>query len=261
LSQLPTFVVTTQPPSNVNAGQGFGLVVRAEIGSTVDSSFNGHVTVFLASVPPGAPTTFSGGQVTVTAVNGVATFSGLTLQYGGDYTLQLVSSGTNAPEPTTTGAFHVNGPLPPPPPPPAGNPPTIIGESVVVSQKTNKKGKKVGKPVVTGYTITFSTAMNQTSLASATNYEIDVLKSIKTVTTKVGKRKIKTKVPVYARAGFTIPAASLMSNSVTLVLAGKQTFPKGGRIQVFAGGVDNSSGVALAQTVIRTISPKGTGIS
>ena len=101
--------------------------------------------------------------------------------------------------------------------------------------------------------------MNQTSLAAGTNYEIDLLKTIKTVTTKVGKKKIKTKVPVYQRVGFSV--TSVTSNTVKLTLAGKQTFPKGGRIQVFGGGVDNTSGVSLAQTVVLTISPNGKTIT
>jgi hypothetical protein len=152
------------------------------------------------------------------------------------------------------GTITISQPMPPPPPPP----PTILSESAVTTQKL-KKNKPVGKPILSGYTITFSTAMNQTSLAAGTNYEIDLLKTIKTVTTKVGKKKIKTKVPVYQRVGFSV--TSVTSNTVKLTLAGKQTFPKGGRIQVFAGGVDNTSGVSLAQTVVLTISPNGKTIT
>ena len=65
-------MVTTQPPISVAAGSGFGLVVTAEDGfGTIDTSFDGTVTVDDPSgvIPLGQ----------VTAVNGVATFSGLTL--------------------------------------------------------------------------------------------------------------------------------------------------------------------------------------
>ncbi len=378
LNVQPHFVVTT-PPAGVTAGQDFGMTVTGEYGAgIVDLLFNGTVTASVASVPTGGSSTV-GGNFSVPAVKGVATFSTLTLDKAvAGYALQAASTGTGAPLAVTTGAFSVSaaaatklvvtseptGPFstgggidftvaaedpfnnvdpnfagtvrvtlatnaggagtvlsgttslsispasatpasvtfsglslnkpgdgyalgissgslsstttnlfnvtvaPPPPPPPAPPPPppppppTIVSESVVLTQKVNKKTHKpTGKPTVSGYTITFSTGMDQTSLANGANYEIEVLKNIKTVTTKVGKRKIKTKVPVYASVGFTIPAADLTSNSVTMLLAGKQTFPKGGRIQVFAGGVDDTSGVSLAQTDILTISPKGNRIT
>jgi virginiamycin B lyase len=70
-------VVTQQPPSGVAAGAGFGLTVAAEDGAgNVITSFDGTVTVALGSNPGGATL---GGTLTATAVNGVATFSGLTL--------------------------------------------------------------------------------------------------------------------------------------------------------------------------------------
>ena len=66
-------VVTTQPPSTITAGSSFGLVVKAEDGlGNVDTNFNGSVSV---DSEDGYPL---GGTLTVTAVNGVATFSGLT---------------------------------------------------------------------------------------------------------------------------------------------------------------------------------------
>ena len=67
-------VVTAQPPASVTAGTGFGLTVTAEDNSgNVDTSFNGTVTVAMASNPGGATL---GGTLTATAQNGVATFSG-----------------------------------------------------------------------------------------------------------------------------------------------------------------------------------------
>jgi streptogramin lyase len=84
-------VVTQQPPSSVTAGSSFGLTVQAQDSSgNLLSSFNGTVTVALASNPGGATL---GGTVTATAVNGVATFSGLTLtKAASGYTL-VVSGG------------------------------------------------------------------------------------------------------------------------------------------------------------------------
>ena len=87
-------VVTQQPPASVTAGSSFGLTVTAEDGSgNVLTSFNGTVTVALGNNPGGGTL---GGTLTTTAVNGVATFSGLTLTMAGSgYTL-VTSSGLYA---------------------------------------------------------------------------------------------------------------------------------------------------------------------
>jgi hypothetical protein len=97
-------VVTTAPPSNVTAGVSFGLTVAAETGSgAVDPTYNGPVTLALASNPGGATL---GGTLTGTAVNGVATFSGLTLNKAGSgYTLIASGSGLSS---TTTNPFGVS---------------------------------------------------------------------------------------------------------------------------------------------------------
>ncbi len=70
--------VATQPPNSVTAGTGFGLVVDADTSGELDSSFDGTVTVSLVN-PPGGATL--GGTLSVTASDGVATFSGLTLTW------------------------------------------------------------------------------------------------------------------------------------------------------------------------------------
>ena len=95
-------VVTTQPPATVTAGSGFGLTVAVEDSlGNVDTSFNGTVTVALASNPIGGTV---GGTLSVTAQSGVATFSGLTLNEPGGYTLSVSSSGLVT---ATTRAFDV----------------------------------------------------------------------------------------------------------------------------------------------------------
>ena len=84
--------VTAQPPENVTAGAGFPITVTAEDSyGNVDTSFNGPITIALASNPGGATL---GGTLTATAVNGVATFSNLTISSAGNgYTLQATSTG------------------------------------------------------------------------------------------------------------------------------------------------------------------------
>ena len=129
---------------------------------------------------------------------------------------------------------------------------------MVITKKHNKKGKKIGKPILSGYTITFSTAMDQTALATSANYEVAVT-SIKTKVVTMGHKRIRTKVTVFSPIAFSV--SNVTSDSVTLAPSGKQTFPKGGEIKVFHNGVDDTSGVFLAQDAILTIAPRGKTIS
>jgi hypothetical protein len=119
-------VVTAQPPATASAGAGFGLAVQAEdIAGNIDSTFTGNVTVALAANPGGSTL---GGTLTVTAVNGVATFTNLTLNRPGTgYTLR-VSAGSLAA--ATSGALSVTSN--PPPPPPVISEPTNITALVSV---------------------------------------------------------------------------------------------------------------------------------
>ncbi len=100
---VPQLVVTAQPPAVVTAGISFGLTVTAEDSSgNADTSFFGTVTVALGINPGGGSI---GGTLSVTAINGVATFSGLTLdEVGVGYTLSVSSSGLTA---ATSNAFDV----------------------------------------------------------------------------------------------------------------------------------------------------------
>jgi hypothetical protein len=95
-------LVLSGSPAAVTAGAGFVLTVSAEDSSgNVDASFQGPVTVSLAKNPAGG---VLGGVLTANAVNGVATFSGLTLDApGSGYSLQAVSDGFSQ----TSGDFSV----------------------------------------------------------------------------------------------------------------------------------------------------------
>ena len=97
-------VITTQVPTTVAAGNGFGFVVSAENSSgKVDTTFNGSVTVSLVNSGSNNPTL--GGTLTVTAVKGVATFSNLTVNETGTYALVVVSTGVAG---IVTAPFNVN---------------------------------------------------------------------------------------------------------------------------------------------------------
>ena len=90
--------IQTEPPASVAAGSPFGLTVQVE-----DSQGNpvsgGTVTVGLGNNPGGATL---GGTFTATVVDGVATFSDLTLsQPGTGYTLTVTDSSIAAAQTTT----------------------------------------------------------------------------------------------------------------------------------------------------------------
>ena len=84
-------VVTTTPPASVTANAPFGLTVTAEDGSgNIATTYTGPVTLVLSGGTSGA---VLGGTVTGTAANGVAAFTGLTINTAGTgYTLTASSS-------------------------------------------------------------------------------------------------------------------------------------------------------------------------
>ena len=85
-------MVTVQPPSSVEAGGPFGLVVTGEDGlGTVDPSFNGSVTLSLTDSFGFAETL--GGMATITAGNGAASFANLTVQPADTYILTATAPG------------------------------------------------------------------------------------------------------------------------------------------------------------------------
>jgi hypothetical protein len=255
-------VVTAEPPTAVNPGQGFSLTVEAEdsFGNIV-TSYSGSATVTLTNANLGGAGTVLSGTTTMTfspagSTPGLVTFTGLSVNNAGaGYTLSISSPTLSS---ATTNPFNVGTVTPPPPPPP---PPTIVSEVAVLSQKKNKKGKPIGKPTLSGYTITFSTAMDQTALGNHANFLV-ATKVIKTQRVKVGKKTINKKVTVLQPIGFSL--AKLTSNSVMVSLAGQQKFPKGGQITIIAaapGGVDSKSHVFLTHNGILAISPTGKRIT
>ena len=132
--------------------------------------------------------------------------------------------------------------------------PTVVSEEPLFMQKTNKKGKKVGKKVLTGFELDFSTAMNPASAGLAANYHVTF------TTTQRGKKKhgnMQKLVGVQARYDPT-------KHSVTLTLVGKQMFAQGGQITINAtapGGVSSETYDFLAAyDTVFNIQPKASTI-
>jgi prophage DNA circulation protein len=83
-------MISTQPPGSVTVNSGFGLVVTAlDAYGNVATSYGGNVTLALANNPGLSNLS---GKVTVTAVKGVASYSGLKLnRVANGYTIQARS--------------------------------------------------------------------------------------------------------------------------------------------------------------------------
>jgi FKBP-type peptidyl-prolyl cis-trans isomerase len=98
----PDSLSFTQQPTDTGAGDAISPAIRvtaiAPGGSSADTSFNGAVTIHLLE----AGTLL--GTTTVTAVNGVATFSGLSLDQAGTFAFVASAAGAN---PGYSSAFDV----------------------------------------------------------------------------------------------------------------------------------------------------------
>ena len=96
-------VITSQPPSSVTAGMGFGLTVSVEDQfGNLESGFGGSLAVSLVNGSAGSTL---GGPTAATAQGGVATFSGLELtSAGSSYELAVGATGLGS---VTSTAFSV----------------------------------------------------------------------------------------------------------------------------------------------------------
>ena len=188
-------------------------------------TYYGPVTISLPNEP--------GVSGTTSARNGVATFTGLTVSGAGQGgSIQISAAGFN---PISGPHVHIMQPSVP-------TPPTVQSELVLTTQKTNKKGKKIGKPVFTGFKLVFSEAMSPAITGSRAGYQVD-----KIITKTVKRKKMKSLVPV----GFT-PIYNQSNNSVSLMISGKNLFKLGGQITIVTtppNAVSSSAGVAALSGV------------
>jgi hypothetical protein len=239
-------VVTEQPPTTVTAGAGFTLQVSAEDPfDNIDPAFQGAVTLALGTNPGSASL---GGPVRVTAVGGIADFSGVTVSKGGNgYTLHATSGNL---ESATSDPFDVQTPPPPP------TRPTVTGERVeFIYLKFDKNHKPVGKPVV-AFILQYSAAMNTKTANSVSNYQVDwgALKKVK-------KKLVIVFHPVTFRATY-----NAATQSVTLKTSSPATtFAKGGELVINGSGntgVSSQAGALLDPDYTRfKISPNARAIS
>jgi streptogramin lyase len=241
--------VTTQPPASVAANTPFGLTVAINYADSglPDLAFNGTVTIGLGANTTGGTL---GGTTTAAVQNGVATFSGLTInQVGTGYRIvasidprtTVLTTPISVTPATNGGGTSTGGAVPP----------TIVGEEVLLAGKGRHRR-------VVGYELDFSTAMDPTRAASTSGYTLVQLQR--------RGRKLGTR-PVAFEAAYDATA-----NSVRLTLSGRPRFAKGGQLVVIArppGGLTDAAGTPLdggnqgvpGDDGTFVIAPKGTGIS
>jgi hypothetical protein len=228
-------VVTSQPPAFVKPGSPFGFKVAVHYNSgLVDNGFSGPVTLALAENPGGATL---GGTLTVTAKNGVATFSGLTLnKLGAGYRLMAHT------DPRTTALI---GPVT------VANPPTISAEKVLFAGKGKHRH-------VVGFELEFSKALALTRAQDAANYAV-------TQTIRNHGKVVRQQVPIKVNYNSS-------AEDATLTLTGKARFAHGGQVVVNAqppSGITDTEGEYLdgsgqgmpGVNAIFTVSPKGLRIT
>jgi hypothetical protein len=225
-------VVTSLPPTNIELGKSFGLTVAVEYDSGgVAGGYDGIVS--LAGSTAGA----LAGTTSVTAVHGIASFTGLSLIEPGTISL-AVTSGSVTPQ--TIAPITVT----------AAAPPVVRSEQLVLAGKGKNQ-------YVAAIVITFSTALDAATAQNTANY---------TVTQTA--RGIRAKAAKALRVRATYNAAS---HSVRLTLLGKPHFAAGGQLLVSAAnpsGISSPDGLHLQGNIggyagangLYTSLPNGRGI-
>jgi hypothetical protein len=248
-ADLFSYFVSQTVPTNISAVSGGGTVGgTATLACTLTASsvaLAGESVIFTVSE---GGTVRTVGMATTDA-NGVATLTGVSLAglgagiYSGAVSASFAGDSAYAGS-SFSGALVVK----------AATPLIITRELPLFHRNTNKKGKPIGMPVLSGFEFDFSQALNPSSATNNANFQID------TVATKRVKKQ--TQRILHPITGFSV-AYSAANDSVTLTFAGKQTFKAGGQISVVGGppsGVTGVSGVALAGSRVFRISPRGKSI-
>ncbi len=195
---------TTEPPAFVQPGNSFGLSVSVNyLSGLVDAGYNGPVTVAL--VNPGTATL--SGTLTATAKDGVATFTGLSInQVGAGYRLMAYTDAL-----TTTLTIPVT----------VDVAPTIVGEQILYAGKGSRRR-------AVGFVLTFSKPLATTPAQNVANYAVVQIAKVR------GKMLSKTVALMSA-------VYNASTNAVTLTIAGKPAFLTGGMIVVNGKPTDGIS--------------------
>jgi ELWxxDGT repeat protein len=131
---------------------------------------------------------------------------------------------------------------------PSPAPPTIIGERAIFQRRVNKRGKPMGKAVLTGFALEFSGPMGS-SVLNAAHYQLEEVRA-----NAAGKSKLVH----LSGVGLTV-SYDTSSNTATVNVAGKHSFPKGGTLAVNTA-VASAAGNSLGGSSTFAISKGGKSI-
>ena len=238
-------VTATLDNPNYTAPAATGTLVIGQATPTLTWADPANIT---AGTPLGAAQLDAIASFDGMPLPGVLTYTppaGTVLPAGNGQTLTVSFTPTDGTDfKTVTSSVPINVlPQSTPPPPHA----MVISEQPVFQRKLNKNGKPVGKAVLTGFTLDFNMPLDAAAVSNPGNYQLD------TVTTKKVKKKLDR--VLHPIKSFTVTYTPA-SDSVTLKLAGTQSFPTGGQITVLPG-VTSASGSVLSGTTVFTITPGG----
>jgi Peptidase A4 family len=191
---IPLLLVVSGQPANVAVGRTFGLTVDVEDSSgNLVTNYNGLVTL----VPDGNASSGSlGGNVTVNAVNGVATFAGLSLNAEGNYTIEVRSLGL---ESASFGISAVAAQSPVYVPPVYYVPPLYVPPVPPHLVSFGSIGSRRG---VTAINLGFDEHLNRTSAENIGLYALDL--GVKKRKTLVFKKPVKIRSIQYSDANETV---------------------------------------------------------
>ncbi len=215
-------MIQSPPPPSVAAGVPFRLTVRvvALSGTPVNG---GMAVIALAAGPAGSALS---GILSAPVVNGLATFSGLTLD-GPTAGYSLAIS-----DPAVSGTAAIvsivlqatTSPTGPTSPPSGGlTPVAIVAEQPVYQRRLNRRGRPVGKATLAGFTLQFQGTLATSAVSDLSNYQVEMI-----AMRRAGHRRVRVWRPVATLAVIARPA----TDSVIVELAGAPRFPNGGRLAV-----------------------------
>jgi len=227
LAPPPTLplLVTAEPPSFVAANTPFGLTVTVKYPTGLpDTGFEGDITLALLN-PDGATL---GGTLTVAAHDGVASFSGLTInQAGSGYRIAASTDSltTTLTTPVTVAVF-----------------PTTVAEKAIVAGKGQQRH-------IVAFELNFSGAVDPTRAASVASYTVMQFRS---------HRRQLVAQAVHFRATYDAAA-----HRVTLTLSGRPKFAQGGRLEVRARppGAITDAASTLGEGWTFAITPRGSVVA
>jgi parallel beta-helix repeat protein len=179
---------------------------------------------------------------TVTSANPTAQFSGQTGHTYEFYSVATDAAG-NVQPPSAAAQATISVPTP-------STPAMVRSAQPDFQRKLNKKGKPVGKAVLSGFTFVFDTPLDPATATSAANYRVA------TFPAKAKKKGAQAPRPI---TNFTV-SYNAGSDAVTINLVTTQTFTSGGQITILSG-VTSASGGALRGTSVFTIGKGGRSIA